>query len=155
MNQIVPTGSLLKVNKMIRAYRNLLLFPAWFLPWKGFRKVFHKLRGTKVGGNVEIGYMVFIDNRYPELVEIEDDVTITSKCTVLAHDLSMRLIDGTEKVGKVIIKKGAFIGMNSTIMPGVIIGENCIIGCGSIVTKDTEGNSIYIGSPAKFLKKLT
>ena len=154
MKQKAEVGILLKTNKFIRAYRNLILLPAWFSPWKGFRKIFHKLRGTKIGKNVEIGYMVFIDNRYPDLVEIEDDATITSNCTILAHDLSMRLIDGTETVGKVMIKKGAFIGMNSTIMPGVIIGENCIIGCGSVVTKDTEDNCIYIGSPAKLIKKV-
>jgi acetyltransferase-like isoleucine patch superfamily enzyme len=154
MKQKVKVGSLLKISKIVRAYRNLLLFPAWFAPWKGFRKLFHKLRGTIIGKKVEIGYMVFIDNRYPELIEIEDYATITSKCTILAHDLSMRLLDGTETVGKVFIKKGAFIGMNSTIMPGVTIGSNCIIGCGSVVTKDTDDNSIYTGVPAKKIKDI-
>lgn len=154
MKQKVKVGQLLKVNNIIRAYRNFLSLPAWFSPWKGFRRVFHKLRGTKIGKNVEIGYFVFIDNRYPELIEIEDNATITSNCTILAHDLSMRFIDGTEMVGKVVIKKSAFLGMNTTIMPGVTIGENCIIGCGSIVTTDTEKNSIYVGAPARKIKNL-
>ena len=151
----LPVGAKLGKTNFKRLFINLLSFPAWFSPWKGFRKFFHRLRGTSIGKNVEIGYMVFIDNRYPELIEIEDNATVTSNCSVLAHDLSMRYIDGSETVGKVLIKKGAFIGMNSTIMPGVSIGENCIIGCGSIVTKDTEDNSIYLGSPAKLMRKLT
>lgn len=88
------------------------------------------------------------------ILKFEDNATITSNCTILAHDLSMRLIDGTETLGKVIIKKGAFIGMNSTIMPGVTIGSNCIIGCGSVVTKNTDDNSIYAGVSAKKLKDI-
>ena len=152
MKQVVKVGELLKVSMIIRVFRNLCNFPAWFMPWKGFRRVFHQMRGTKIGKHVEIGYMVFIDNRYPELIEIEDNATITSNCTLLAHDLSMRLINGTEVVGKVTIKKGAFVGMNSTIMPGVLINQNTIVGCGSIVTKDTEPNSIYFGIPAVKVK---
>lgn len=148
MKQKVRVGELLKTNVLIRVYRNILAFPAWFSPWKGFRRAFHKMRGTKIGKNVEIGYFVFIDNRYPELIEIEDNATITSKCTLLAHDLSMRFVDGTETVGKVKIGKGTFIGMNSIILPGVEIGENSIIGCGSIVTKNTKANSLYLGQPA-------
>lgn len=154
MKETDKVGKYLKVSKLVRALRNLLCFGAWFAPWKGFRRIFHKLRGTKIGRRVEIGYYVFIDNRYPEFVELEDNVTVTSNCTILTHDLSMRFIDGTETIGKVRIKKGAFIGMNSTIMPGVTIGENCIIGCGSVVTRDTEANSIYAGVPAKKISSI-
>ena len=93
--------------------------------------------------------------RYPEMIEIQDRATVTSNCTILAHDLSMRYIDNTETVGEVVIGKGAFIGMNTIILPGVVIGENCIIGCGSVVTKDTEPNSIYVGVPAKLIKRLS
>ena len=47
------------------------------------------------------------------------------------------------------IKKGVFIGVNACIRDGVTIEENCIIGMGSVVTKNTDNNSTYIGSPAK------
>lgn len=152
--QIVKVGTLLKTSNCFRAFKNILNIPAWFMPWKGFRVLFHKLRGTKIGKNVEIGYMVFVDNRYPELIEIKDKATVTSNCTLLAHDLSMRLINETEIIGKVLIKEGAFIGMNSTIMPGVEIGEYCTIGVGSVVTKSTEPYSVYVGAPAKKVKDL-
>jgi acetyltransferase-like isoleucine patch superfamily enzyme len=150
----VQVGHGLTVSIFKRAIRNLLSIFAWYMPWKRFRAIFHKLRGVKIYKNVEIGYMVFIDNRRPELVTIEENATVTSMCILLAHDLSMRYIDGTEIIGETTIKKGAFIGMNSTIMPGVTIGENCIIACGSVVTKDTESNSIYGGVPAKLIKKI-
>ena len=137
-----------------RIFWNFINFHAWFAPWKKLRVLFHRLKGIKIGRNVEIGYMVFLDNRRPELITIEDRATITSMCNILTHDLSMRYINGTEIIGEVRISKSAFIGVNSTIMPGVVIGENCIIGCGSVVTKDTEPNSVYAGVPAKFIRKI-
>jgi maltose O-acetyltransferase len=137
-----------------RLFWNFVNFFAWYLPWKKLRVFNHRLKGVKIGKHVEIGYMVFIDNRRPNMITIEDHATVTSMCNILAHDLSMRYIDGTETIGEVKISKGAFIGMNSTIMPGVTIGENCIIGCGSVVTKDTEANSVYAGAPAKKIKDL-
>ena len=52
-----------------------------------------------------------------------------------------------------IIKKGAFIGMNSIILPGVTIGENSIIAAGSVITKDVPPNSLVMGTPAKIVKE--
>ncbi len=66
----------------------------------------------------------------------------------------MYYIDNTEIVGAIIIKEGAFIGMNSIILPGVTIGKNCIIAAGSVVSKSTEDNTVYGGVPAKFIKKI-
>lgn len=144
-----------KIPLTKRIFWNFINFHAWFFPWKSFRVFFHKLKGIKIGRNVEIGYMVFLDNRRPGLITIEDNATITSMCNIITHDLSMRYIDGTEIIGEVRICNGAFIGVNSTIMPGVVIGENCIIGCGSVITKDTEPNSVYAGVPAKLIKRLS
>jgi len=137
-----------------RIFWNLLNFWAWFLPWKKLRVLFHKLKGVKIGEKVEIGYMVFLDNRRPDLITIEKNVTITTYCIILSHDLSRRHLYNEEVIGSVFIKEGAFIGVNSTIMPGVTIGENCIIGAGSVVTEDTSPNSVYVGSPAKKIKEL-
>lgn len=52
------------------------------------------------------------------------------------------------------IKKGAWVGMGVTILPGVTIAEGCVIGSNSLVTKDTEPNGLYVGSPAKRVKDL-
>ena len=46
------------------------------------------------------------------------------------------------------------IGINSVIMPGVNIGDNCVIGCGAVVTKDIPDNSIAVGVPAKVIKSI-
>ena len=139
-------------EKIKRVLRNFCLFPAWFFPWKRGRVFFHRLRGVKIGRNVEIGYIVILDNRRPDLITIEDNVYITALSIVLTHDFSRKNTDGVEITGPVTIKKGAFIGMNSIILPGITIGEYCTVGAGAIVTKDTEDHSVYIGTSAHRFK---
>jgi acetyltransferase-like isoleucine patch superfamily enzyme len=149
MKTSIPFQQKTNIGKLRRAFGNLCLIPAWFMPVKSLRVFFHKLRGVKIGKNVEIGYFVILDNRRPDLITIEDNVYITAMCIVLTHDLSRNNAQGIEIIGNVTIKKGAFIGMNSIILPGVTIGENCVVGAGTVVAKDTEDNSVYVGSAAK------
>lgn len=61
---------------------------------------------------------------------------------------------GKAIVGDIIIENGCWIGGNVTILPGVVISEGCIIGAGSVVTKNTEKNSLYVGVPAKKVRNL-
>ena len=149
---MVDAGFGLKASKLRRLWRNLLQLPAWFLPWKRLRTFSHRMRGVKIGNRVEIGYMVLIDGRRPELITIEDDVKLTAMCVVLGHDLSRQFTEGKEIIGPVTIKRGAFIGMNTVIMPGVTIGEGAIVAAGSVVTKDVEPYTIYGGVPAKKIR---
>ena len=152
MKEVVNTGFGLKTSNITRLWRNLLQLPAWFLPWKRLRTFSHRLRGVKIGKRVEIGYMVLIDGRRPELITIEDDVKLTAMCVVLGHDLSRQFNEGKEIIGPVLIKRGAFIGMNTVITPGVTIGEGAIVAAGSVVTRDVEPYTTYGGVPAKKLR---
>ncbi|WP_255415276.1 MULTISPECIES: acyltransferase [Coprobacillaceae] len=52
----------------------------------------------------------------------------------------------------IVIKKGAWIGANSTILPGVTIGEGAIVGSGSVVTKDVDAHAIVAGNPTKLIR---
>ena len=54
----------------------------------------------------------------------------------------------------VLLKRNCWVGAGSTILPGVTVGENAIVGAGSVVTKDVEPNTIVAGNPAKFIKRL-
>jgi acetyltransferase-like isoleucine patch superfamily enzyme len=58
------------------------------------------------------------------------------------------------KVETTLVKKGASIGSGSTVLSKVTIGENAIVGAGSVVTKDVPANVIVAGNPAKFMRKL-
>ena len=151
MKQTIKIGQK-RIPLIKRVYWNLINYWAWFFPWKKVRVFFHRLKGVSIGKNVEIGYMVFLDNRRPELIVIGDNVTITSFSIVVAHDLSRRISHNEEIIGKVKISNGSFIGVNSTILPGITVGENCVIGAGSVVTKSTKPNTTYAGVPAEQLE---
>jgi acetyltransferase-like isoleucine patch superfamily enzyme len=59
------------------------------------------------------------------------------------------------KVETTVVKRGASIGSGSTILSNLVIGENAIVGAGSVVTKDVPPNVIVVGNPAKVLRQLT
>ena len=125
--------------------------------------------GSKIGTFVEIQKNAFIGKNCKisshtficEGVHIEDNVFIGHNVTFI-NDKHPRAtnIDGSMqsevdwKVVETFIKKGASVGSSSTIMCGVTIGENSIIGAGAVVTKDVPPNSIAAGVPAKVIKKL-
>lgn len=79
---------------------------------------------------------------------IEDNVFIGPNVT-FTNDLSPRSKIHSKEYEKIIIKKGASIGANSTIVAGITIGEYALIGAGSVVTKDIKSNTLWYGNPAK------
>lgn len=86
-------------------------------------------------------------------LEIEDNVFIGPNVT-FTNDLFPRSKVYPEKFERTVIKRGASIGANSTIIAGHTIGKNVMIGAGSIVTKDIPDNELWFGTPAKFVKKI-
>lgn len=84
-------------------------------------------------------------------LRIEDDVFI-GPCVSFANDLYPKSKVYPDSFLTTIIKKGASIGANATILPGITLGENCLVGAGSVVTKDVPQNAIVAGNPAKILR---
>ncbi len=107
-------------------------------------------RGMKVGKNF-FGQNSIYDKNYPWLINIGNNVTITHS-TILTHDESMKTKMNYTKLGVVVIGDNVFVGFNSTILPGVHIGENAIIAAGSLVTHDVDKNTVVAGVPAKQIK---
>ena len=95
---------------------------------------------VKIGNNVTVKSGVQLWDG----IEIEDDVFIGPNVT-FCNDRYPKSKNKNFKLEKIVIKKGASIGANATILPGVRIGENAMIGAGAIVTKDVEPNKCIIG----------
>ena len=78
---------------------------------------------------------------------------IGANCT-FTNDMYPRAKNKNRKLLKTKIQKGASIGAGSTILPGLEIGENAMVGAGSVVTKNIPAGEIWVGNPAKFLRKI-
>ena len=113
-------------------------------------------RGCKVGKGVEFHGLrdVSIDTTRPSLVEIGDNVVFTRGCTILTHGYDWSVLRNLHgeilaSSGKVVIGSNVFLGTRTVILKGVTIGDNCIVGACSVVTKDIPPNSVAVGNPAK------
>lgn len=107
---------------------------------------------VKFGKNVFINHSAILSSSGG--IEFEDGVMVAPglKIATINHDMYERHTKYT--YGKVLIKKNAWIGMGVTICPGVIIGENAVVGAGAVVTKDVPDNAVVGGVPAKLIKML-
>lgn len=87
-------------------------------------------------------------------VHLEDDVFIGPNVT-FTNDIYPRSKEYPEKFERTVIKRGASIGANSTILPGITIGEYAMIGAGSVVTKDVPAFTLWYGNPAKQIRYIS
>jgi acetyltransferase-like isoleucine patch superfamily enzyme len=115
-------------------------------------------KNARVGNNCKISSHTFVC----EGVTIEDNAFIGHSVTFINDSYPRATAPNghlqTEKDWKVeltIVKRGASIGSGTTILANVTIGENAIVGAGSVVTKDVPANTIVAGNPAKVLRKIS
>jgi serine acetyltransferase len=98
---------------------------------KSLRPALHRWRGVRIGRNVFIGDDVYLENEYPECIEIGDNVEIALRTVILAH---------LRGPGQVIVKKNAWIGacclISTASERALTIGEGSVVGAGSIITSN-------------------
>jgi maltose O-acetyltransferase len=116
---------------------------------------FLKKLGVQIGKNSTVLYPAYVDGRWPYLLEIGNNVVISINATILTHDASTAYAGDMVKVGKVIVHDHCFIGANCTILSGVSIGPESIVGAGSIISRDVPPNTVYAGNPARFICTVT
>ncbi len=126
------------------------------LPVPSWRAKFHKMRGVNIGKNVYIGYDVIFDRIHPDLITIGDYAEIGDRCILSAHTRGSLTTRDAYPRTTAPIKIGRGVGVNPgcIITQGVEIGENSIIGIGSVVSRDISPNSLALGFPARVVKKL-
>ena len=114
-------------------------------------------QNVNISNNVKIGNRVKIQNNVSvyEGVTIEDDVFLGPSC-VFTNDLTPRSAypKGRENYKKTLVKKGASIGANATIVCGHTIGKYALVAAGAVVTKDVGDYEIMAGVPAKIIGKV-
>jgi len=105
--------------------------------------------GNRIGNKVRIHSGCFL-----EMVRIEDDVFIGPNVVFTDDPHPMNCPRYKECLGGAIVKELARIGANSTILPGVVIGRNSLIGAGSVVTKDVPEDAVVVGNPARVINNV-
>lgn len=128
----------------------------------------HVLPGAVIGEDCNICDHVFIENdvvvgnrvtvkcgvQLWDGIRLEDDVFVGPNVT-FTNDPFPRSKKYPKDFSTIIVKKGASIGANATILPGITIGQNAMVGAGAVVTRDVPPNSIVMGNPARIVNYVT
>jgi|SRR6266487_4360297 len=153
-------------GRLGRIRLSVRLLWGWFLaglakrvPTSGLAVRLQRRRGVRIGEHVYLGPGVEIDFLYPHLITLENNVSIGMHTMIFAHanPTSSILLKKTlypRRTAPVLIRRGVWIPPGCIILPGVTIGENAVVGAGSIVLHDVEAFTLAAGNPAKFIKKL-
>ena len=135
-----------KVKAFIRKWMSAKVIPHMVL--NGWRIFFYRLCGYKIGKNVFIGMRCYFDDLEPDMFTVEDDVTISYGVFFACHGRH-------QKHTPITIKKGAYIGMRSTVISGkngITIGENTVIGAATLVNKDIPAGATVVGMAGRIIK---
>lgn len=115
------------------------------------------LNKLTIGNRCFVGDDAMLDVRGG--IHLEDDVTISNRSHIVTHinvgyDTHPLQIHYPTKEARVVVKQGAYIGANATILPGVTIGRESVVGAGAVVTRDIYAHTVVAGVPARVMKKI-
>ena len=118
------------------------------------RIIYLRMTGIKIGKGCMISLRAKLDVCSGSII-IGDRCSITYGCVILSHDGSAHRIDPSDNAdGTIRLGNRVFIGVNSVVLRNVTIGDNSIIGAGSVVTKDIPPNVVAAGNPARIIRQL-
>ena len=102
--------------------------------------------GMDIHPSVQMSLSAKLDRTFPIGVHVGEGTYLAFECRILTHDMTRGLYLHT-RVGR-----NCFVGGRSMILPGVTVGDGCVIGAGAVVTKDVPGGSVVVGNPARVIK---
>lgn len=106
-------------------------------------------RGLQAGEWVYAGRWTLIDPGFCWLISIGDGTVIGPRVTILAHDASTRRHTGYTRIDRVRIGERVFIGTHAVILPGTILGDDVVVGAGSVVRGKVPSGTVVAGNPAQ------
>jgi acetyltransferase-like isoleucine patch superfamily enzyme len=100
-----------------------------------------------IGSNCRISFSARLDKTNPRGIHIGESTAINSGACILTHDYARWIVADTW------VGKECHIGARSLVMPGVKIGDNCVVAAASVVMKDVPANCLVAGNPARIMEK--
>jgi acetyltransferase-like isoleucine patch superfamily enzyme len=118
------------------------------------RNAYLRKKGLSIGKDCFISLGAKLDVCSGSII-IGDRCEITHGCIILAHDAIARRMDRNRNgSGTVRLGNDVFVGVNSVVLMNVTVGDNSVIGAGSVVTKDVPPNVVVAGNPARIIRRL-
>jgi acetyltransferase-like isoleucine patch superfamily enzyme len=136
--------------KSLELYFAIRLFIATIL--RKIRVWMYKIRGYDITYSTIIEGSAMLDKLYPKGIHIGKNTLIAGGVKILSHDHCKRVRNNQPYLVHTYIGENCFIAVNAIILPGVKIGNQSIIGAGSVVTKNVPSNSIVAGNPAQIIR---
>lgn len=134
------------IMKPIRKWFPAVVIPT--IPFSNLRVQCYRWCGYKIGKNVFIGMRCYLDDMCYDLIEIEDNVIISYGVFFACHGRK-------QGHNKILIKNGAYVGMNATIIArqdeGTVIGKNAVIGACTLVNKSVPDDATVVGIPMRVI----
>lgn len=120
-----------------------------YIPSLTLKNWLYRRVGIKVGSRVSVGLSAMMDVFFPQLITIGENSVVGYNSTILCHEFLVH----EYRTGEVIIGRDVMIGANSTILPGVIIGDGAVVGAGALVSRDVPPGVMVVGVPARVVEE--
>jgi acetyltransferase-like isoleucine patch superfamily enzyme len=149
---VVGANSLWHVYKTVpfwKVVKNFIVIQlARYTPFLGMKNwLYRTFLGLKVGEQTSFALMVMLDVMFPEKISVGRNTVIGYNTTILAHEYLIK----EYRLGPVEIGSEVMIGANSTILPGVTIGDGAIVSAGTLVHKDVPAGAFVGGNPMRVI----
>lgn len=150
--QVTEANSLWQVYKTVpflKVVKNFIVIQlARYTPYLGMKNwLYRTFLRMNIGDQTSFALMVMLDVMFPEKIKVGRNCVIGYNTTILAHEY---LID-EYRLGDVIIGNEVMIGANSTILPGIEIGDGAIVSAGTLVHKDVPAGAFVGGNPMQVI----
>lgn len=125
------------------------------------RIAYLRQKGCQIGENVQLNCAIKAFGTEPYLITLGNHVLIATDVHLITHDGGIHVLRNlgdvsqkSDKIAPIWVENNVYIGAGAYIMPGVKIGDNCIIGAGAVVTRDVPPDSVAVGIPARVVESV-